>query len=77
MAEVLLARVLLEQRLEVCYWKSLQEYVADVKHAYVVKKVLVRSPRMLEKMLLELGSCNYETEYAWQRCRAGKVRGWC
>ena len=51
LAEVLLARVLLEQRLEVCYWKTLQEYVADVKHAYVVKKVLVRNPRMLERFV--------------------------
>ena len=34
MAEVVLARVLLEQWLEDCHWKTLQEYVADVKHAY-------------------------------------------
>ena len=31
---VLLAGVLLEQWLEDCYWNTLQEYVADVKHAY-------------------------------------------
>ena len=35
LAGVVLAGVVLEQWLEDCYWKTLQEYVADVKHAYV------------------------------------------
>ena len=62
LAEAVLARVLLEQRLEVCYWKTLQEYVADVKHAYAPHIDVTTDIDEVERQQMENLLCKFSKQ---------------